>query len=126
VADACALQTPLAGIEAGLAACGADLAFVCAADMAFVGDDALLEALFAHAGERDAVVPVNGGVRQPLCAVYRPATCVGIARDVLREGAVGPKRLLDLVRTELLEWPDERPFLDADTPEALAALERLA
>jgi molybdenum cofactor guanylyltransferase len=123
--DASALQTPLAGIEAGLAACGSELAFVCAADMPFAADDRLLDALFALAADCDAVVPVNGGVRQPLCAVYRRDTCLAAAREALRLGAVGPKRMLDSVRTALVEWPDERPFLDADTAEALAALERL-
>jgi molybdopterin-guanine dinucleotide biosynthesis protein A len=123
--DASPLQTPLAGIEAGLAACASDLVFVCAADMPFAADDPLLDALFARSADRDAVVPVNGGVRQPLCALYRRATCLAAAREVLREGSVGPKRLLDAVRTELLEWVDERPFLDADTPQALAALEHI-
>jgi molybdenum cofactor guanylyltransferase len=125
VADASPLQTPLAGIEAGLAACASELAFVCAADMPFAADDRLLDALFALAADCDAVVPVNGGVRQPLCAVYRRETCLAAAREALRLGPVGPKRMLDSVRTELIDWPDERPFLDADTPEALAALARL-
>jgi molybdopterin-guanine dinucleotide biosynthesis protein A len=92
--------------------------------MPFAADDALLAALFERVSDRDAVVPVNAGVRQPLCAVYRRDPCLRVARDVLRDAPVGPKRLLDLVRTELVDWPDERPFLDADTPEALAAFER--
>ena len=124
IADGTTARTPLAGVAAGLAACTAEVAFVCAADMPFAADDALLDALFARLPGHDAVVPVHGGVRQPLCALYRREPCLAAARERLAEGPVGPKRLLESVRTEIVEWADDRPFLDADTREALAAMER--
>src|SRR6266849_1843514 len=59
----------------------------------------------------------------PLCALYRREPCLRAATELLARSAVGPKRLLDAVRTAFVDWSDERPFLDADTPEQLARLE---
>jgi molybdopterin-guanine dinucleotide biosynthesis protein A len=66
---------------------------------------------------------VHAGARQPLCALYRREPCLRAAAELLARSAVGPKRLLDTVRTAFVDWPDERPFLDADTPAQLARLE---
>ena len=68
-------------------------------------------------------MPVHAQARQPLCALYRRDSCLEPATELLARAAVGPKRLLDAVRTAFVDWPDERPFLDADTPEQLAKLE---
>jgi molybdopterin-guanine dinucleotide biosynthesis protein A len=91
--------------------------------MPFAADRALLDALFGALAGHDAAVPVHGGARQPLCALYRREPCLDIASQLLAHSAVGPKRLLEAVRTVFVDWPDERPFLDADTPEQLARLE---
>ena len=121
--DRSALYTPLSGLEAGLAATSSEVVFCCAADMPFAADGALLDALSAALAGHDAAVPVHAGVRQPLCALYRREPCLRAATVLLARSAVGPKRLLDTVRTAFVDWPDERPFLDADTPEQLARLE---
>jgi len=68
---------------------------------------------------------VHAGARQPLCALYRREPCLRAATELLARSAVGPKRLLDAVRTAFVDWSDERPFLDADTPQRLAELEAL-
>jgi molybdenum cofactor guanylyltransferase len=125
VLDRSNLYTPLSGLEAGLAAASSPVVFCCAADMPFAADAALLDALFAALAGHDAAVPVHASVRQPLCALYRREKCLGAATELLGRAAVGPKRLLDAVRTAFVEWPDERPFLDADTPDRLAELESL-
>jgi len=126
VLDRSELYTPLSGLEAGLAASSAPAVFCCAADMPFAADRELLEALFAALAGHDAVVPVHAQARQPLCALYRRESCLAAATELLARAAVGPKRLLDAVRTAFVDWPDERPFLDADTPERLAELESIA
>jgi molybdenum cofactor guanylyltransferase len=123
VLDRSELYTPLSGLEAGLAAASSEVVFCCAADMPFAADPSLLEALFAAVAGHDAAVPLHGGIRQPLCAVYRREPCLRAASELLAHSAVGPKRLLETVRTAFVEWSDERPFLDADTPEQLARLE---
>jgi molybdopterin-guanine dinucleotide biosynthesis protein A len=123
VLDRSELYTPLSGLEAGLAAASSEVVFCCAADMPFAADDALLDALFGALADHDAAVPVHAGARQPLCALYRREPCLSTASRLLAHSAVGPKRLLESVRTAFVDWPDERPFLDADTPEQLARLE---
>jgi len=122
VRDRARVSTPLAGIEAGLAATAAEVAFCCGGDMPFAVDAALLDALFAALEGHDAAVPVSGGHLQPLCALYRREICLAAATSALAEGPVGPRRLLDAVRTAQLPWPDERPFVDADTREDLARI----
>src|SRR6266849_4522519 len=121
--DRSELYTPLSGLEAGLASASSEVVFCCAADMPFAADGALLDALFAALAGHDAAVPVHAGARQPLCALYRREPCLRAATELLARSAVGPKRLLDAVRTAFVDWSDERPFLDADTPEQLARLE---
>lgn len=124
VLDRSSLYTPLSGLEAGLAASSREVVFCCAADMPFAVDAPLLDALFAALSGHDAAVPIHRGARQPLCALYRREPCLSAAAALLAKSAVGPKRLLDSVRTAFLEWADERPFLDADTREQLAELDR--
>ena len=121
--DRSELYTPLSGLEAGLAAASSEVVFCCAADMPFAADGALLDALFAALAGHDAAVPVHAGSRQPLCALYRREPSLRAATELLARSAVGPKRLLDTVRTVFVDWSDEHPFLDADTPEQLARLE---
>lgn len=124
-------RTPLAGIEAALAWSPADAVFVCAVDMPFVAWRPLLERMLALSAEADLVVPTFGGELQPLCAIYRKA-CLPHAQALLAAGPVGPRALYDKVRTKVLDYaaefpadPAGRPFLDADTPEELAKLERM-
>lgn len=123
--DRSELYTPLSGLEAGLAATSSEAVFCCAADMPFAADPTLLDALSAALAGHDAAVPVHAGVRQPLCALYRREPCLRAAIELLAHSAVGPKRLLEAVRTAFVDWSDEHPFLDADTPEQLARLESL-
>ena len=124
ILDRSALYTPLSGVEAGLAGASGEVVFCCGADMPFAVDARLLDALFAALSRHDAAVPVHAGARQPLCALYRRAPCLAAATALLARSAVGPKRLLDSVRTGFVEWEDERPFLDADTQEQLAKMDR--
>lgn len=122
--DRRAVQTPLAGLAAGLQASRHGLVFACAADMPFAADAALLAALFAALAGHDAVVPAAGGSLQPLCALWRREPCLAAA-DALLAGPrpVGPRAIFAQVRTLQLDWADLRPFLDADTPEVLRDLE---
>jgi len=118
------LQTPLAGLAAGLLASRHDLVFACAADMPFAADAALIDALWAAIANHDAAVPQAGGSLQPLCALWRRAPCLRAAEELLAgPRPAGPRAILQMVRAARLDWADARPFLDADTPEALRELE---
>jgi molybdopterin-guanine dinucleotide biosynthesis protein A len=118
------LQTPLAGLAAGLHASRHDLVFACAADMPFAADAALIDALCAAIADHDAAVPQAGGSLQPRCALWRRAPWLKAAEELLAgPRPAGPRAILPLVRAAKLDWADVRPFLDADTPEALRELE---
>jgi molybdopterin-guanine dinucleotide biosynthesis protein A len=119
------VQTPLAGLEAGLRASRHELVFACAADMPFAADAALIDALIAAVAGHDAAVPEAGGSLQPLCGLWRRDPCLRAADALLQSPRpVGPRAILPLVRSVRLDWADIRPFLDADTPEVLRDLER--
>lgn len=130
-ADLSARATPLAGLEAGLSAARGDACFVAGADMPFASDPKLLRALGAALSNRDAAAPRFGGSPQPLCALWRRAPCLAAASALLKQGPSGPLALLDRIDTAWVDYAsidpaDARgvPFLDADTPAALRALER--
>jgi molybdopterin-guanine dinucleotide biosynthesis protein A len=112
-------QTPLAGLAAGLAASRHELVFACAADMPFVADPDLLEALFAAVEGHDVAV----AEREPLCALWRKKPALAVALELLRlPEPPGPRALWPRLLTMHLPWADRRPFLDADTPEVLLRL----
>ncbi|HEX4384131.1 MAG TPA: NTP transferase domain-containing protein, partial [Myxococcales bacterium] len=124
VSDGTAAQTPLAGLAAGLDASLHELVFACAADMPFAADPNLLDALFKAIQGHDAVEPESDGFPQPLCAIWRREPALTAARELLLlEKSAGPRALSQKLRTARLVWPDPRPFLDADTREALDALD---
>jgi len=119
------IQTPLAGLEAGLRASRHALVFACAADMPFAADGPLIDALTAAIEGYDAAVPHAGGSLQPLCALWRRDPCLRAAEELLAgPRAAGPRAILALVRTARLDWAEIHPFLDADTPEVLREIER--
>ena len=118
------IQTPLAGLAAGLRASRYPLVFACAADMPFAADAALIDALTAAIAGHDAAVPHAAGSLQPLCGLWWKDACLRAAEALLaRPRPPGPRAILPLVRAARLDWPDPRPFLDADTPEVLRELE---
>ncbi|MGZ6123703.1 MAG: molybdenum cofactor guanylyltransferase, partial [Myxococcales bacterium] len=124
VPDVRPIQTPLAGLAAGLRASRHALVFACAADMPFAADGPLIDALTAAVEGHDAAVPHAGGSLQPLCAMWRRDFCLPLAEELLAgPRPVGPRAILPRVRTAKLDWADIRPFLDADTPEVLRELE---
>lgn len=124
VSDGSAVQTPLAGLAAGLRASRHEVVFACAADMPFAADEGLVDALTAALAGHDAALPDAGGSLQPLCSMWRRDACLPVAEELLRAPRpVGPRAILQRVRWTRLPWSDLRPFLDADTPDALRELD---
>ena len=123
VADGNDSETPLAGLVAGLEWCPTEVAFAFAVDMPFAVDAALLDALEAAIKGHDAAAATLAGQLEPLCALYRRGPALEAGRTLLARNA-GPSSLLRTIRTAVVEWPDQRPFLDADTQLALDELGR--
>src|SRR3954465_6662077 len=118
------LKRPSGGLAAAVPPSPHELVFACAADMPFAPDAALIDALVAALTGHDAAVPEGGAALQPLCAVWRRDPCLRAADELLAgPRAVGPRAILQYVRWVRLAWGDGRPFLDADTPQALRDLD---
>jgi molybdopterin-guanine dinucleotide biosynthesis protein A len=112
---------PLAGLVAALDACGGPVLLV-GADQPWLRP-ATLQALAAAAATDLPTAPVDGGVRQVLCAVY-PATVLVVARSLLEAGR-GPQAVLDLGCAEITAevWQgwgeDGRSWFSVNTAAAL-------
>lgn len=120
---------PLRGVISGLRACETAWAWIVACDQPLVRP-ALLAGLLGAADDRP-VIPEWGGRLQPLTALY-PAE---YAYDLADFAAAGERSLIGaLVRAGHLEFeedacrgfdPDGRSFLNVNTPEQLAEIEKL-
>ena len=116
VRDLTPLLTPLAGLHAGLVASRHERVFACAADMPFAASDAaLLEALLKAA----PAVASHGGQVQPLCSAWLRSLALPRIEALVQAGA-GVRAFSEAMSAAIIEWPEGRPFLDADTPDALA------
>jgi molybdopterin-guanine dinucleotide biosynthesis protein A len=124
VQDGTPIETPLAGLVAGIEWNPLDVSYAFAVDMPFAVHAQLLDALFAALPGHDVALPVLRGEMQPLCGLWRKEPTLREARDALSKGQ-GPRALLARLRAALVPFDDERPFLDADTKEELARLETL-
>ena len=128
----------LGGIYSGLAAAAHDYALAVACDMPLLNPD-LIRAMLARPRDYDVLAPrsLNAGAArnkldiEPLHAIYAK-TCLGPMRDTLESGRRQIAAFFPQVRVSLVE-PDEirrydpagRSFLNVNTPDQLAAAERL-
>src|SRR5947209_5970692 len=114
----------LGGLHAALAACRAEWAAVVACDLPFVTGE-LFVRLASLRQNFDAIVPVQpDGRQQPLCALYRSATCRRLAEELIAEGARRPRALLERVRTRMVAFDELSAacgssdfFINVNTPE---------
>lgn len=105
----------LGGIHAALGACEKPWAIIVACDLPFV-TSSLIERLQTLADENsDAVVPIQpDGRPQPLCALYRRASCLPEANDVIAAGEHTPRALLARVRTRWVGFSEIEDLPGAD------------
>ena len=122
---------PLMGLYSGLLAASGELAVLVAVDMPFLSVS-LIRHLLALAAEYDVVIPRAQDRLHPLCAVYRRSTCLpaieqAIERQQRRLIAFHPQvRVRTVPEPELRTMsPDLRALMNVNTPEELAAAERL-
>ena len=119
----CGMPGPLAGIAAGLRACGLPRCLVVAYDMPFLSG-AVLARLDQMAQGHDAAAPRLGPVRavEPLCAVYS-LTCVRTIDALLAAGKAKASSLLESVDSVYLDAdecyrldPSGMGFFNANVP----------
>jgi molybdopterin-guanine dinucleotide biosynthesis protein A len=118
----------LGGIHAALDACRSEWAVIVACDLPLISPTLLARlgqfATRAGGEELDAIVPIQPDERpQPLCALYRRASCLAAAGRLIAEGEHKPRTLLAQVRTrwvtfdELSDLPGAADFfLNVNTP----------
>lgn len=122
---------PLAGLATGLAAVDADLCFAVSCDAPLIRPE-LVSWLAAEAAGHDVVCPRVDGVLQPLCAVYRTASCLRIFRELVERDLLKLVTALDEIDTLVVPEeavravdPDLRSFRNANRPETLAEIQRI-
>jgi molybdopterin-guanine dinucleotide biosynthesis protein A len=112
---------PAAGLATALRLAGRRPVVLVATDQPFLRIETVRSLL---AIDGDAVVPIDDGVRQTTCAVYRQG-CAGPLGDLLRRGTgVSIQTLLDIVETRDVterDWSawgeDGRSWWSLDTPQ---------
>jgi molybdopterin-guanine dinucleotide biosynthesis protein A len=117
----------LGGLHAALSATRAPWAAIVACDLPFVSGE-LFVRLASLRQDHDAVVPLQAdGRRQPLCALYRAASCRELAAELIACGERRPRALLDRIRTRFVapsELSDlegsQHFFSNINTPEDYA------
>lgn len=109
-------------LDAALAHCETTWALVLAVDMPRVQRGAIEHLASLRADELDAVVPVVGGRRQPLHALYRVPTCAPVAESIAR-GRGGALEVLKALRLREVDLGElSVSATDVDTPEDLDEL----
>jgi len=121
------LQTgwgPLAGIQAALQRATSERCLIVACDFPFVTGK-LFQRLLESINDGDAMVPMQSdGRAQPLCAVYRRASCLPAAESAIAAAQHSPRSLLDRVRTHYIPFAEiddldgaDYFFFNVNTPE---------
>jgi molybdopterin-guanine dinucleotide biosynthesis protein A len=98
---------PMGGLAAALAASPHPLIAAVAVDMPFASPELFRLLVRLHAGE-DAVVPVTGGGREPLHAIYARA-CLPKVRRALAEGRLALRGLLEGLTVRDVQETEWRP-----------------
>ena len=123
----------LGGIHAALTAAHEDWALIVACDLPFVTPE-LFGRLESYIDEGiAAIVPIQSDGRpQPLCALYRRASCLPETEKLIAAGEHTPRALLAKVSTRRVEFDElkdlpgaEHFFLNLNTVDDLKAAKKL-
>jgi molybdopterin-guanine dinucleotide biosynthesis protein A len=123
-------RSPLVGIYSGLRAAATETCFAIGCDMPFVRAD-LVRELLEQSGPSDVVVPVVGGLYEPLLAVYRRSCVPAIERALDERRFKTTSFYPEVTVREISENavrridPDLVSFTNLNTPKQLALLARL-
>jgi len=90
----------LGGIHAALAHARAPWAAIVSCDLPFVTGELFSCLVALRVAGVEAVAPLqNDGRQQPLCALYSRELCLAVAEELIREGELRPRALLQRVHT---------------------------
>ena len=104
----------LGGLQAALVNSGAQWTAILACDLPFVTPK-LFQRLASLRDDFDAVAPIQSdGFAQPLCALYKVATCRARATEMIECGERRPIALLQSVRTRWVDF-NEISYLDGSS-----------
>lgn len=115
----------MGGLHAALGAGKSEWAAVVSCDLPFVTGE-LFARLTAYADEScDAIVPAQpDGRLQPLCALYRRATCLTVVEDLIEGGELRPRSVFGRVRIRVVTTDElkdlsgaARFFWNVNTPD---------
>lgn len=103
----------LGGLHAALASCESEWAAIVACDLPFVSGE-LFVRLASLRENFDSVVPIqDDGHLQPLCALYRCASCLPAAEKLIESGERRPRGLLEHINTRLVAAGELSALSDA-------------
>jgi molybdopterin-guanine dinucleotide biosynthesis protein A len=129
--DVWEVQTPLAGIQAGLEKMSAKYAFCVGCDTPLLRPRVVELLLNAIGPGLDLVVPYSGLHYQPLCAVYS-RDCLSLLQRQLTEGDPKVDRLFAGLRMKTVSYaeiekadPGLESFININTPEDLQSVRAL-
>lgn len=122
VKDALDIRGPLTGIYTGLMHSGDEHIFVSGCDMPFLNPE-LIVYMQRQAGGFDAVVPVVGGLLEPLHAIYHRRLAPFIEKSI-RDGRLKIQPIFEHVNVRYITEgeidridPSRRSFINLNTPE---------
>src|SRR6185437_3228212 len=115
----------LGGIHATLSTAKTEWVAIVGCDLPFVTHDLFTRFQSFAADAVDAVIPIQADGRpQPVCGLYRPATCLPEIEKLIAAGEHTPRALLGKVRTRYVEFHElkdlpgaEHFFFNVNTPE---------
>ncbi len=132
VPDVCEERGALRGMYTAFKEAKTPYVAIVACDMIFASARLIAaEAIELGASQADAVVPVNKHGFEPFHALYRRKTCLAAVEQAIEQGKVRAQDLFSLVKVD--EFPQARVlqvepmggcFVNANTPEELATIER--
>ena len=103
--DEIEIQSPLVGFLSGLRALRSPYVLASACDMAFI-EPRIIRTLLQRALDTDGVIPIDGKLLQPLCAIYRRKVALRAAQRSIESGRMS---MLDMLTrlTTLVRVPVE-------------------
>jgi molybdopterin-guanine dinucleotide biosynthesis protein A len=131
VSDLFPYRSSLTGIHTGLFHCRHPYAFVSACDTPFLRTETVTALICAVEPGVDVVIPETAAGVEPLCAVYS-ARCLHAIERSLQQKQFKIQQIFNSVKVRKIPEadlrqtdPDLRCFFNINTPEDLAAAERL-
>ncbi len=121
VIDELDAQTPLSGIITALYTAKHPIVFVCGCDMPFISND-VVRRLAAGIGDAPAIVPRYDDHLQPMHSVWSKDAATQL-EDLYAEGQRAVHRALEALEARVMEFDDERTFVNINTKRELEAIQ---